>query len=98
MTFVTKLKKLDLPGIITIISAVCCLILALQWGQETGNWGQSTVVGCFVVAFILLVAFGMVQWRKGDSATIPLKVLRQRSILMGAWYLFFLEMAIYVVS
>lgn len=47
---------------------------------------------------LLTLVFGFVQWRKQGSATIPLKVLRQRSILMGACYLFFLEMAIYIVS
>jgi hypothetical protein len=97
MPFIAKLKQLDLLGIMAIISAVCCLILALQWGQETGQWRQSRVVGCFVGAFFLVLAFGWIQWRKGQSATIPLKILRQRSIFMGAWYLFFLEMAIYVV-
>lgn len=48
-------------------------------------------------AVLLLVAFGVVQWRKGEKATIPLRIFRQRSIFMGAVYLFFLEMAIYAV-
>ncbi|KAF2691971.1 efflux pump antibiotic resistance protein [Lentithecium fluviatile CBS 122367] len=91
-----KVRKLDLLGIATIISAVCCLILALQWGQSSRRWGQSKVIGTFVGAFVLTSAFGLIQWRKGHAATIPLSVLRQRSIFMGAWYLFFLEMAIYV--
>lgn len=94
MPLKAKLKQLDLPGISTVIGAVCCLILALQWGQERGHWGHSKVIGCFVGAFLLTAAFGLIQWKKGDSATVPLRVLRQRSILMGAWFLFFLEMAI----
>lgn len=94
----SKLKKLDLLGITTIIGAVCCLLLALQLGQESGRWRQSRVVGCLVGAFVLTTAFGLVQWKKGDGATIPLRIFRQRSIFMGAWFLLFLEMAIYVVS
>ena len=93
-----KLKRLDLLGMLVIIPAVCCLILALQWGQASGRWSQPRVVGYFVSAFVLTVTFGVIQWTKGDAATIPLRVLRQRSTMMGAWYLFFLEMAIYVVS
>ncbi|KAF2499669.1 efflux pump antibiotic resistance protein [Lophium mytilinum] len=91
-----KVKKLDLMGIFAIIGAVSCLILALQWGQVGGHWSEAKVIGCFVAAFLLTIGFGFIQWRKGDSATIPLRILSQRSIFMGAWYLFFLEMAIYV--
>lgn len=97
VTINAKLKQFDFFGIATIIIAVCCLILSLQWAQESGNWGQSRVVGCFVGAFLLIIAFGIIQHRRGNTATIPLSILRQRSIFMGAWYLFFLEMAIYVV-
>ncbi|KAF2464156.1 permease of the major facilitator superfamily [Lindgomyces ingoldianus] len=91
-----RLRKLDLLGITAIVGAVTCLILALQWGQQSGHWGQSKVIGAFVGALLLVAAFGFVQWKKENSATIPLRILGQRSIFMGAAYLFFLEMAIYV--
>ncbi|KAJ8112239.1 hypothetical protein OPT61_g5348 [Boeremia exigua] len=96
LPFKTKLKKLDLLGIGTIVGAVTCLMLSLQWGQEHGNWRHGRVVGCFAAALILTLGFGVIQWRKQDLATVPLRILRQRSIFMGAFYLFFLEMAIYV--
>lgn len=97
MPFKEKLSRLDFPGITLVIGAVCCLVLALQWGGQTKPWGSADVVGLLVGAALLAIAFGIVQWRKGDRATIPLRVLRQRTILMGAFYLFFLEMAIYAV-
>lgn len=92
-----KLERLDFAGIILIIGVVCCLVLALHWGGESMPWSSARVIGLFVGAGLLLLVFGFVQWKKGGSATIPLRVLRQRSIFMGAWYAFFLEMAIYVV-
>lgn len=89
---------MDGPGIVLIIAAVCCLLLALHWGGNSLSWGSTRVIGLFVGFGLLTIAFGLVQWRMGDKATVPLRLLRQSSIFMGACYLFFLEMAIYVVS
>jgi hypothetical protein len=47
---------------------------------------------------LMLILFFIVQWRLGDDATLPLSILKQRSIFSGAWYLFFLAMPTYVVS
>ncbi|KAI0018951.1 efflux pump antibiotic resistance protein [Xylariomycetidae sp. FL0641] len=95
LTFIQRLASLDYPGIVVIISAVCCLVLALQWGGQDKPWESSEVIGLLVGAGLLFIAFGLIQWRKGEKATVPLRVFRQRSILMGSLYLFFLEMAIY---
>jgi len=93
-----RLRSLDFPGIIIVVAAVCCLLLALHWGGTSFSWGSSRVIGLFVGFALLTIVFGLVQWRRGERATIPLRLLRQRSVFMGAWYLFFLEMSIYVVS
>ncbi|KAI1493661.1 efflux pump antibiotic resistance protein [Biscogniauxia mediterranea] len=95
LSFRQKMAMLDFPGIILIIGAVCCLVLALQWGGQDKPWNSSDVIGLIVGAALLLIAFGLVQWREAEKATIPLRIFRQRSIFMGAWYLFFLEMSIY---
>jgi fatty acid desaturase len=93
-----KLMAMDGPGIVLIIAAVCCLLLALHWGGTALSWGSARVIGLFVGFGLLTIAFGLVQWKADEKATVPLRLLRQRSIFMGACYLFFLEMAIYVVS
>lgn len=98
LTLKQKISLLDFPGIILITGAVCCLVLALQWGGQDKPWNSADVIGLFVGAGLLLAAFCVVQWWKKEKATIPLRILRQRSIFLGAWYLFFLEMAIYVVK
>lgn len=96
-SFREKVSRLDFPGIVLILGSVCCLVLALQWGGQTKPWRSADVIGLLVGAVLLAVAFGVVQWRKGDKATIPFRILRQRTIFMGACYLFFLEMAIFAV-
>ena len=76
-------------GTVLFLGAMCCLIFALQQGGQKMPWNSSTIVGLFVGFGILLLAFSFVQWTRGENALIPLRVLRQRSILMGNVYLFF---------
>ncbi|KAN0074851.1 Major facilitator superfamily domain containing protein [Elaphomyces granulatus] len=91
-----KLKQLDIIGMTLIIASICCLLLAMQWGGEKLPWNSSKVIGLFVGSGLMLILFFIVQWRLGDDATLPLSILKQRSIFSGAWYLFFLAMPTYV--
>ncbi|BCS19563.1 MDR family MFS transporter [Aspergillus puulaauensis] len=93
---VSRLKSLDMLGMILIMASVCCLILALHWGSSSLPWGSSRVIGLLVGAGLLLAAFLFSQWKLQDLATVPLRVLLERSIMMGALFSFFLEMSIYV--
>lgn len=85
----SKFGRMDVLGTILFLGAVCCLIFALQQGGQTVPWNSPTIIGLFVGFGILFLAFGFVQWTRGENALIPLRVLRQRSILMGNCYLFF---------
>ncbi|KAH8649754.1 major facilitator superfamily domain-containing protein [Tricladium varicosporioides] len=88
-----KLKFMDFFGTISFVGAICCLLLALQWGGETEPWNSPKIICLFVGSFLLLLAFSYTQWKRGETAIIPLRVLRQRSVLNGALFLFFLGMA-----
>lgn len=93
-----RLRSFDYIGITLTIAWVSCLILAMQFGSSSSKWRSSKVIGLFVGAGLLLIAFFLSQWYQGERSTVPLRVARQRSVLMGALYSFFLEISIYVVS
>lgn len=93
-----KLRCMDMMGTILFLGAMSCLIFALQQGGQTIPWNSTKIVGLFIGFGILLLAFSLVQWRRGEHALIPLRVLRQRSILMGNFYLFFVGVLTGVVS
>ena len=97
MPLAEKIKGLDLLGGILIVGSVSCLLLALQWGGSRYPWRSGKTIGLFVGCGLLLTAFTIVQWLSKENATIPLRLLRQRSVIMGAGFHFFLEMSIYVV-
>lgn len=62
-------------------------------GWEKYSWQSSELIGLFVGAGLLLVLFILLQIKVGENATIPLRILWQRSVLMGSCYIFFVNMA-----
>ncbi|KAK7744270.1 hypothetical protein SLS62_010297 [Diatrype stigma] len=78
-------RNLDPLGTLLFLPSVTCLLLALQWGGAEGSsWGAPRVVALLVVFGVLLAAFGAWQWAtRGTTATVPGRVLLQRSVAMG---------------
>ena len=93
-----QLSYLDPVGVILLLGGVTCLLIALQWGGNKYPWKSATIIGLLVGCALLLLAFGFVQWWLGEMATIPLRILRQRTILFGAIALFFTNWSNNVVS
>ncbi|GKZ71873.1 hypothetical protein AnigIFM50267_007919 [Aspergillus niger] len=80
-----KLQQLNLSGMVALIPGVVCLCLALQWAGTTYNWSNGRIIALLVLAFILLIAFVVIQIWKPEQATLPPKILFQRSIASGFW-------------
>lgn len=97
LPFKTKMMNMDFIGAALLVGAVCCLLLALQWGGNTMPWNSATVIGLFVGFGIISVIFAVLQWFLGDKGTISPRILRKRSVLMGCLFEFFLSMTLYIV-
>jgi MFS family permease len=81
-----RLMKLDPLGTIVFLPAIICLLLALQWGGTTYAWSNARIIALFILAGLLLILFMYIQYRGGDNATIPLHIIKQRSIASGAYF------------
>ncbi|KAI9781425.1 MAG: hypothetical protein M1839_006019 [Geoglossum umbratile] len=86
--FQGRLKKFDVWGTLAFMPGVVCLLLALQWGGSKYAWKSAQVIVLLVIFFILILAFTIVQFWKQEDATLPPRILRQRSVAFGAWYAF----------
>ncbi|KAL3421805.1 hypothetical protein PVAG01_05961 [Phlyctema vagabunda] len=83
-TLKEQLLSLDPYGTAVFLPGVICLLLALQWGGVTYDWSSARIIALFVLAGVLLVAFAAIQvWQK-ENATLPLRILKNRSIACGA--------------
>jgi MFS family permease len=81
-----KVKRTNPLGTLFVVPALTCFLMALQWGGSTYGWGNWRIILMFILFGVLLSAFGYLQYRQGEEATLPIRILRKRSILAGLWY------------
>lgn len=89
-TWREKLWQMDLPGTFTIMAAVVCYLLALQWGGTTKSWSNSSVIGTLVGFVLLMILFGIIEYFMGDRALLQGRLMRQRRIWTTSAFTFFL--------
>ena len=86
--WIQRAKQLDLIGTsIFIVTIVACL-LALQWGGSKYPWSSWRIILCLTMFSVLTLVFIFIQWREGDNATIPFRIIKQRSVASGCWFAF----------
>lgn len=81
-----KLEQFDLYGTIVFLPMIVCLLLALQWGGTKYDWGNGKIIALFVVFGVLLIAFVSIQFWKQENATVPPRVLKQRTVASASWF------------
>ncbi|KAG4271856.1 hypothetical protein FPRO04_10588 [Fusarium proliferatum] len=86
LTLKEKIQKVDFFGTLLAVPAITFLLMALQWGGTKFGWGTWQIIVPLVVCALLFVAFGYLQYRQGDNALLPPRILKQRSIIAGMWY------------
>jgi len=90
-----RLKNIDTVGAVFLICAIVSLLLALQWGGFTYPWSKSKVWGILLGFFLMIAVFIGIQVVQKDRATIPIRVFKQQTILVGCVFSMLLSMALY---
>lgn len=83
LTLRQQIVELDLVGNVLFIPSLTSLFLALSWAGTKYPWSSGTVIGLFVTAAVLLALFAYDQKRRGEKATLPPRILGNRSVLAG---------------
>ncbi|KAI9744244.1 MAG: hypothetical protein M1818_002396 [Claussenomyces sp. TS43310] len=81
-----KLWLMDPIGTCILLPACVCLLLALQWGGTTYAWKNARIISLLILGGLFLISFMGVQIWKGDAATTPPRIVRQRSVAAGMLY------------
>ncbi|CAM1511273.1 Fc.00g087860.m01.CDS01 [Cosmosporella sp. VM-42] len=84
------IKRLDPLGTFFFVPSMCSLILALQWGGSVYAWSNWRIILLFVVFGVAGIAFATVQVKMPETATLPVRIIKQRTMLAGAFIMFFL--------
>ncbi|KAL3443345.1 major facilitator superfamily domain-containing protein [Aspergillus insuetus] len=75
-----KFLEVDPLGVILILPAVMCMLLVLQWGGAKYAWSNWRIIVLLVMVGSLALTFTVVQLWQGDKATIPPRIVRNRSV------------------
>ncbi|MCY4653014.1 MAG: MDR family MFS transporter [Dehalococcoidia bacterium] len=75
-------RKLDYPGMVTLILSVTPVLLALSWGGVQYAWGSPQVVGFLVFGLAMGVAFVVIE-SKTDSPIMPLEIYRNQMVAVA---------------
>lgn len=75
---------MDIPGLVMFLGAICCLLLAMTWGGQAYPWDDQKIIGLFVGSGCLTLCFCYWLSRQGELALIPVRVLKKRSVYVGA--------------
>ncbi|PLB48452.1 MFS general substrate transporter [Aspergillus steynii IBT 23096] len=79
-----QLIRLDPLGTLMFLPGIICFLLALQWGGNDYSWQNARIIALFVLAGVLIIAFAIIQLWRQEDATIPPRLIRQRSVSCGA--------------
>jgi MFS family permease len=86
LTWKQQVMQLDPIGSAVFLPAMICLLLALQNGGVKWAWGSGRVIALLVIFGVFIVAFIAIQIWRQETATVPPRILKQRSIVAGILY------------
>jgi MFS family permease len=92
-----KIARLDIYGTIIFVPCIVCLLLALQWGGQQYAWSDGRIITLLTLFGALLIVFILIQLWQKESATLPPRIAKQRTIAAGAFYSFTLGSAFMMV-
>ncbi|KAK9319424.1 major facilitator superfamily domain-containing protein [Lipomyces orientalis] len=75
--------KLDPLGSLVFLPSIVCLLLALQWGGTQYAWDSGRIIALLVLFGVLFLTFIGIQLWQRENATIPPRIIAQRSIAAG---------------
>ena len=88
-SFRQRLGELDFIGPVLFIPANAGLILALQWGGSKYLWNSPIILGLFSIFGILFPLWVISQIYLKEKATIPMRIMIQRTVFFSSLYAFF---------
>ncbi|OBT92550.2 hypothetical protein VE01_09472 [Pseudogymnoascus verrucosus] len=92
-----RLAKLDGVGTTIFVASVVCLITGLQWGGTIYPWKSPRIIALLILFGLTLTAWVSYQYYKNDNATVPRRLISQRSIAFGSLSSFLMGGAMFSV-
>ena len=92
-----QLAQLDLLGTAVFLPSTVCLLLALQWGGTIYAWSNWRIILLLVLFGVTMPVFIYIQHVKQETATVPPRIFKYRSIMAAMWWSFTIPSAMTVI-
>ena len=89
ISFLEKVKQMDLLGTSLMMGAVVCYILAVQYGGSAYPWSSSIVIGLIVGFFLLAIAFAALEYLLKERASMSPRVMKNPAVASSSAFAFF---------
>jgi MFS family permease len=87
-SFKQKLQEVDYIGPLIFIPGIISLLLALEWGGVVYPWNSPIIISLLCTFTVLMPVWVYSQIRLGEKATIPIRLIWQRTLLFSSIYSF----------
>ena len=87
-TILLTLENLDILGFTLFAPAAIQFLLALEWGGSRYVWKSATIIGLFCGGAGTFCVFLAWEYRRGDSAMVPLSMVRRRVVWCSCLVIF----------
>ncbi|KAK4139718.1 major facilitator superfamily domain-containing protein [Dichotomopilus funicola] len=93
------LYKLDVLGAVLLLPPVVCVLLGLHIaGTDGHSFSDNDVILLLVLGVVLFGIFAYSQHRNAEVAILPFRVITQRSVLAGFWFITCTSSALVVIT
>ncbi|PVU87131.1 hypothetical protein BB559_006207 [Furculomyces boomerangus] len=93
-----KVKKIDFLGMLLFLIGLTLILLALNLGGVSFPWKSPLVVSFFIVGFIILCIFVLVEMKFAVQPIIPMYLFRNRNVVCLILALFLASFGMYGVT
>ncbi|CAO1634351.1 unnamed protein product [Parajaminaea phylloscopi] len=84
LTVKQRILSIDWLGTGLILASVIQILMVFSWGGVKYAWDDSKMIGLIIGFVLVLVAFLVDQWYMGERATIPFRILKDRTVWGGS--------------
>ncbi|KAJ0414698.1 major facilitator superfamily domain-containing protein [Aspergillus carlsbadensis] len=88
---------MDISGIVLLLGAILCFLLALQWGGTAKPWSSADVIGTLTAFATLLILFCVNEFLLRDNAMIPPRLFAHRTLFFASAFTLFFCSSFYVL-
>ncbi|WP_407936972.1 MDR family MFS transporter [Kineosporia babensis] len=86
--------RIDVPGAVALTMMLVPLLIVAEQGREWG-WTSGAAVLCYVIGGSGFIGFLSAEWRIGDDALLPIRLLNNQTFTVGSTLNFIIGMGMF---